>query len=198
MKERRKMMSQKKNNYLETMLISESMLKVYSTISNNVSVDKILPFLPLAQAYYLEPVLGRPLLEHLQQEIDDGVISNEDKALLIKIGPPLALFTEYLAIRSLCYSVTEKGITLEASENSRSADRKEIADLIADVKDRAEMSLDLLVKYLCNCSELYELWRPEDICICQKYEQTDGSVTAPDEIQGSIYFPNKIKRNCCN
>lgn len=185
----------KQNKYTETLLISEDMLKIYSTISANLDVTKVMPFVPLAQAYFIEPVLGRPLLEQLQQEIDEGSITPIDKALLIKIGPPLALFTEYLAVRSLAYSVTEKGITKEASENSVGIDRKELSDLIADVKDRAEMSLDLLVKYLCNCSSLYELWRPEDICICSKYEPTDGKADT-SEIQESIYFPDKTGKKC--
>lgn len=38
---------------IETMLISEELLKLYSPISKNVSVDKVLPFVYLAQNYYI-------------------------------------------------------------------------------------------------------------------------------------------------
>ena len=40
----------------ETLLISEELLKLYTPLSKNVDVDKVYPYLHLAQPYYLEPV----------------------------------------------------------------------------------------------------------------------------------------------
>lgn len=180
----------------DTVIISEELMKLHSGMSKNLPVDKVFPFCILAQNYHIEPILGTPLLEELQQQVEDGNLTPENKALIIKIAPCLALYTEYLAMRSLAYSVTAKGITLEESENSRSINEKELGELIFDIKNRAEMSQELLIKYLCRCKDLYPLWRPQKPCLCDSYEDGEGSNER--EFHNLIYFPNKVRKSCCN
>lgn len=179
----------------ETLLISEELLKLYSPISKNVGIDKVYAYIHLAQPYFIEPILGRPLLEELQQQIEDDELTPENKALIIKIAMPLAMWTSYLAMRSLTYSITEKGITLEDSENSRSINEKELGEYILSLKNQSEMATELLIKYLCNCKELYPLWRPNKECNCAKYLPTDGDNHRP--FKNLIYFPNQIKNDSC-
>lgn len=179
----------------DTVIISEELMKLHSGMSKNLPVDKVFPFCILAQNYHIEPILGTPLLEELQQQVEDNNLTPENKALIIKIAPCLALYTEYLAMRSLAYSVTAKGITLEESENSRSINEKELGELILDIQTRAEMSQELLIKYLCRCKDLYPLWRPQSPCICEKFEPTDGDNKRQFNTQ--IYFPNKVRKSCC-
>ena len=54
----------------EVYLINEELLKLYSNMSRNVGVDKIIPYITLSQPFYIVPVLGEPLVEELQEEID--------------------------------------------------------------------------------------------------------------------------------
>lgn len=179
-----------KNKQLgETLLINEELLKLYSPISKNVGVDKIFPFLHLAQPFYIAPILGDALMSELQDQIDNNNLTDDNKALILKVAHPLSLWTNYLAMRSLAYSVTEKSITLEHSENSQPISEKELGQFILNIKDMAEMATDLLIKYLCRCSDLYPLWKPENDCDCSKYEPTDGS--AKNELKHLIYFPTK-------
>lgn len=187
-------MATQNKKYLETPLISEELLKLFSPISANVDIDKIVGFVPLAQNFYIEPILGRPLVEQLQQEIEENTLTDSDKALLLKIAPSLALWTTYISFRSLAYTITAKGITAENSENSRSLERKELADWLYDIKDKAELATDMLIKYLCNCRELYPSWFPENDCLCDKYNITNGSASAT--YQETIYFPNKTGKKC--
>lgn len=184
-----------KRKLTDTVIISEDLMKLHSGISKNLPIDKVFPFCILAQSYFIEPILGTPLLEELQAQIEDDDLTPENKALIIKIAPCLALYTEYLAMRSLAYSVTAKGITLEASDNSRSINEKELGELILDIQTRAEMAQELLIKYLCRCKDLYSLWRPEQPCICAKYEPTDGDNKR--QYNNQIYFPNKVKGCGC-
>lgn len=180
----------------ETLLISEELLKLYSPLSKNISVDKVYPYLHLAQPYFLEPILGRALLEELQEQIEEDELTDTNKALIIKIAPVLANYATYLAMRSLTYSITEKGITRENSENSSTIDRNELGDYILNIKNLAEMHTEVLIKFLCNCKELYPLWRPENECNCSKYMPTDGS--NKNDLKFTIYFPN-ITNGCgCN
>ena len=177
------------NKIIEQPLISEQLLKLYSNISRNVDIVKVLPYVILAQKFYIEPILGSPLYEDLQKQISKkeelGVeITPEYQGLLLKVAPVLALYVDYLSIRPLAYSITEKGITKQNSENSSSIDADELGQYMLDIKNKAEMAAKLLVDYLSKC-DLYPLYRPNcDI-------KTDTSLIID---RSSIYFPKKC--NC--
>ena len=180
----------------ETLIISEELLKLYSPLSKNVDVDKIYPYLHLAQPYFVEPILGDALLTELQHQIEENELTPENKALILKVAPVLAYYATYLAMRSLTYSITEKGLTLEHSENSQTIDRNSLGDYILDIKNQAEMYAEILIKYLCRCALTYPLWRPEEDCHCEKYNFQDGSAEA--EKKFVIFFPDKAKKNGCD
>lgn len=179
----------------EVLLINEELLKLYSPISKNVGIDKIVPYINLAQPFYITPILGDALTEELQAEIYYNNLSEHNKALILKIAAPLSLWSTYLAMRSLTYSITEKGIQKAHSENSESINEKELGYFILDVKEKAEMATEVLIKYLCNCSDLYPLWRPHNDCNCSKYNPTEG--TNEIKHKNLVYFPNKKQKKCC-
>lgn len=178
----------------ETLIISEELLKLYTPLSKNVDVDKVYPYLHLAQPYYLEPILGDALLSELKVQVNSGEITEENKALILKCAPVIGYWATYLAMRSLTYSVTEKGITKETSENSSSIDRTELGDYILSIKQQAEMYTELLIKYLCRCALSYPLWRPDEDCHCERWVETDGSAEADKKF--TVYFPNKKHGTC--
>ena len=179
------------------LIISEELLKLYSPLSRNVDVDKVYPFLHLAQEFYLEDILGIALLEELQSQVESGEITEENKALLLKVAPVLANYACYLAMRSLTYSVTDKSITLEKSENSQPISEKELGEYILSLKNLCEMHKEVLIKYLCRCALTYPLWRPQsDECNCEKYIPTDGSADVDRAF--TVYFPKKKGCDKCD
>lgn len=178
----------------ETIIISEELLKLYSPLSKNIDVDKVYPYLHLAQQYYLEDILGLSLLEELQYQVENDCLTEENKALILKCAPVLSNYACYLALRSLAYSVTEKSITLEKSENSQPISEKELGEFILSLKQICEMHKEVLIKYLCRCSLTYKLWRPLEDCNCQKYIPKDGSADVDKSF--TVYFPNKKKDGC--
>ena len=182
----------------ETLIISEELLKLYSPLSKNVDVDKVYPFLHLAQQYYLEDILGISLLEELQYQVGNDCLTEENKALLLKCAPVLANYATYLALRSLTYSVTEKSIVLEHSENCNPISEKELGEYILSLKEICEMHKEVLIKYLCRCALTYPLWRPLEDCNCQQYVPKEGSADVDRSF--SVYFPSKNKKGCdyCN
>lgn len=181
----------------ETLIISEELLKLYSPISKNVGVDRVFPYVHLAQPYYITPIVGQPLMEELQEQVDNNTLTTENKALILKIAMPLAMWTSYLAVRGLGYSFTQKGLTKEKSENSESVNEKEMGEYILSLKNQAEMATDLLIAYLCGCRDLYPLWRPSVECNCAKYDVGDGS--NKNTLHNLIYFPKKAHNGCvCN
>ena len=179
----------------ETLVISEELLKLYSPISKNVGVDRVFPFVHLAQPYYILPILGKPLMEELQLQVEEDTLTDENKALILKIAMPLAMWTSYLAVRGLGYSMTQKGVTKEASENSQSLNEKEMGEYILSLKNQAEMAQELLIAYLCGCRELYPLWKPSVECNCAKYEPSEGDNKRT--YHNLIYFPSAHKDDKC-
>ena len=180
-----------------TLLISQELLALHSPISKNVGVDRVYPFLALAQEYYIAPILGRPLMEELQNQIETSGLTEENKALILKIAPCLAFYTSMLACRGLGYSFTQKGLTKERSENSEALNEKELGEYILSLKNQSEMYKELLVKFLCQCQELYPSWRPESDCHCSKYLEPDEG-RATTERQFLIYFPKQRRDGCCH
>ena len=191
-------MAQKNKKLGETLIISEELLKLYSPLSRNVDVDKIYPYLHLAQPFFIESILGTALLQELQHQIEEGEITEENKALILKTAPVLAYYGTYLAMRSLTYSITEKGMTKEKSENSESISERELGEYVLSIKNQAEMYADVIIKYLCRCALSYPLWRPEEDCHCEKWVETDGK--AEKETKFTVFFPNKMNKGCegCN
>ena len=187
-------MAQKNKKLGETLIISEELLKLYSPLSKNVDVDKVFPYLHLAQQYYLEDILGISLLEELQYQVANDCLTEENKALVLKCAPVLANYATYLALRSLAYSVTEKSIVLEHSENSQPISERELGEFILSLKETCEMHKEVLIKYLCRCALTYPLWRPLEDCDCQKYVPKDGS--AEMDRSFAVYFPSKNKKGC--
>lgn len=182
----------------DTYLINEEMLKDYSVMSRNVGIDKIIPFINLAQPMEIETILGDALAEELKLQISNGNITETNKALLVKIAPALALWTDFYALRSLAWTVTQKGVTKEKSENSEALNKEELAYFQESIRENAETATELLIKYLCKCQEEYPLWKPQDDCICSKYNnENTGSNKKP--VTSLIYFPNKPQKGCgCN
>lgn len=184
-------MSKNSKKLGETLIISEELLKLYTPLSKNVDVDKVYPYLHLAQPYFLQPILGDALLSEIQSQVETDELTEENKALIIKCAPVIGYYATYLAMRSLAYSITEKGITKETSENSSSIDRSELGEYILSIKQQAEMYAELLIKYLCRCALSYPLWRPEQDCHCEKYNFTEGSAEVDKKF--TVYFPNERK-----
>lgn len=181
-------------NMSQIYLISEDLLKLYSNITRNVGVDKVYPYIALAQPFYITPILGQPLVDELTTEIANNNLTDLNKALVIKIAPALALWVDYLSLRSMAYTITQKGVTKEKSENSDSISEQELAEFKLDIKNNAEQATELLISYLCNCRDNYPLWRPEKDCECEKYLSTEGSTEKP--FKSLIYFPKKMKNIC--
>lgn len=180
----------------EVVLISEDLLKKYSPITENVSVKKVMPYVILAQQFHIEPILGSVLTNDLQIAVGNGNLNELEKALILKIAPALANWTAYHALRTMAYTITEKGVTREHSENSESVNRDELGDLLYQLKETAEKCEELLIRYLCVCRPNYPSWMPFDgDCKCEKYEMHGGK--AHGEKSFKIFFPNRHKPNKC-
>jgi len=188
-------MAQNRNKIGETILISEELFRLYSIVSRHTPLDKCYPFIELAQNYYLEPILGTPLLFELQMQVADGNVTELNQGLLLKIAPFLSAWTDFLAIRTYSYSTTARGVTKDHSENSEALNEKELGFYIHNLRETANQQQELLVRYLCRCADSFPLWRPDSDCECAKYvEESNG--TADPDWRKLIYFPSGRRSGC--
>lgn len=177
---------------MEIALINEDLFKMFSPVRGDTVVTEFVPYILMAQKMYIRPVLGIPLYEQLQSQIQqasatpppvDNPITPANRALLIELAPALACYAVYQGLPFQWASVLNKGVTIRESENSKGVDIKDIAQLRRWLKDDAETFLRQLVQYLKGCG-LYPLWKPADGCGC---DANEGRKTTP--LDAGIYIP---------
>lgn len=148
-------------------LISEKLFKEYSPIKEATVITDFVPYINIAQAMYINKVLGKPLLEELEAQIKAAQvtptpvpypITEHNQALLRMIAPPLAYYAIYQGLPLHWAAIVNKGVTVRESENSKGVDVKDIGQLRRWLKDDAEYLLKLLLEYLEECAANYPLW----------------------------------------
>lgn len=158
---------------MEIALISEPLFKANSPLKDDTFISKFVPYTILAQKMYIEKLLGRPLVNELQMQIQaatenpDAVpypITPENQALLQMIAPPLSIYAVYQGLPFHWAAIVNKGVTMRSSENSDSAGLKDISQLRRWLRDDAEILLQQLIDYLCSCGGTYPLWSPRNYC----------------------------------
>lgn len=182
-----------KNTYQPIVLITESLFKLHSPVTDNAAVDEFIPYISIAQELYVEPILGTALIEELKQQISSNTLTPADGDLIIKIAPVLSFYTVYQALPFKWASIVNKGLTVRESENSKAVDIKDVAQLRAWLKNDAEVLASQLIDYLCKCREHYPLWTPSNECAC-KDTYSEGS--AQKRFESGIFF--KQKNKTCN
>ena len=180
---------------MEIAIINEALFKENSPIKEDTIITKFVPYIIIAQKMHLERILGRPLLEELQDQIktaaetpdaDPYPITPDNQALIIEIAPALSFYAVYQGIPFHWAAIVNKGITVRESENSKATDIKDIAQLRRWLKDDAEYLARNLVTYMCGCKNKYPLWKPDAGCGC---EGDTGSKNVP--LDTGIFIPKR-------
>lgn len=175
------------SEYTIVQLITEDLFKQYSPVTDNTDVTEFIPYIIMAQELYLEDILGEPLMSELKNQIQTNTLTPENSALIIKIAPVLSHYAVYQGLPFHWASIVNKGITIRNSENSKSANIKDISQLRRWIKDDAEIFAKQLVTFLCRCRSNYPLWRPKHDC-CDKVVN-EGSATV--NFDSGFYFPKR-------
>ncbi len=181
---------------MEIAIINEALFKENSPIKDDTIISKFVPYILIAQKMYVERILGRPLLEELQDQVkaasgaNPEPIPEENQALIIEVAPVLSFYAVYQGIPFHWAAIVNKGITVRNSENSNAVDIKDIAQLRRWLKDDAEYLARTLVSYLCSCQSKYPNWKPgtgyDCGCGCG---DNNGSKTVP--LDAGIFIPKR-------
>lgn len=139
----------------KALLIGRKELVRYTPISGNIDTDKIIQYIEIAQDVHIQQLLGTDLLEKLQSDVINGVITGDYEKLIRLVKPVLAqyAFIEFLPFAR--FTIGNKGIFKHSAENAIEATHQEIVDMKEAARDMAQFYGRRLVAYLCANSILY-------------------------------------------
>lgn len=169
---------------MKTAIINEELFQQYCPVKEVTNAPAaFLPYIGIAQKIYVEPILGAPLIDEVQRQIESGDISPEIQSLIRATAPVLAFYTVYQGLPFHWASIVNKGVTIRESENSKGVAINDVAQLRRWLKDDAEVLARDLVDFLTTHRDDYPAWRPESACGC------GGEAAKPFDF--GIYIPQR-------
>ncbi|NDW19096.1 hypothetical protein D0T53_09240 [Dysgonomonas sp. 216] len=169
--------------YSSTALISEELFRKHSPVTGNTNITEFIPYLAIAQELYIAPVLGEALMTELKLQIDNNNLTEINSLLILKIAPALSFFAVYQGLPFHWAAIVNKGITIRESENSKSIDINDVAQLRQWIRNDANIFVELLTDFLCSQQKAYPLWKP-DKNYCSECNSTQV-------FNSGFYFPEK-------
>lgn len=162
------------------LFISESFLKQYSNVHDNVDPKYIKEGIRKAMDKYIQPALGTNLYVTIENNIETssgGMSANNYKTLVDRyIMPCMKEWALYEMRYELHYKIFNKGVVTQNSDNSTSVGIRELEEIFNKRKNDAEWYTKRLVDYLCNNSDLFPEYNnnSEDQIQSQKDNSSSG------------------------
>lgn len=154
----------------DTTFLTVDYLKEIAPISANVAPEILQPFIPIAEAMWInDKILGTALTTQLKSELENQTLSGDNYTLVYSyIVPTSAWYSYYEASVFMIYRAENKGITKKYSDNSQALDRQEFANYRQSIQDKANYYRNRLIDYLNDNRLLYPNYRPENFCSPRK------------------------------
>lgn len=133
------------------LLISETKLKAFTNINQNVDINLLKANVEIAQDVELQPVLGTKFYDHLLDQITaTGNTFNPDEKILVDdyISKYLIQAAYYQSMAAIQFRVMNRGIVHGDMENATSVDTETFKYLRGIQKQRADFYLMRLQDYL--------------------------------------------------
>lgn len=149
------------NNVL---LISESTLKEYTIINDNVQGVYIMPAIRMAQDVDLSTVIGPVLVKKLQDLVANNSISNVEnekyKNLLDNYVQPYLAWAVMTALQlNINFKLTNSGVISNQDDRKTAIDYRSGKELMAQYEKYSNSYAMKLKNYLCANSSLFPEYR---------------------------------------
>lgn len=181
--------------YKDVLFISEDYIKSESMLDDNTSGKFLLTAIKLAQDVELRSVIGKCLLETLQNKIFDKEIDNLDnisyKDLLDTYIQPFLLYQVLSEIIiPVSYKMSNFGLLMSSDEKDYAVDNRQINLVREYYTNKANVYKKRLQNYLCKNKSLFpEL---DDCCDINLYASDSSSLWLGGP-RGKI-----LSKDCCN
>lgn len=171
--------------FTQTPLITEGLFKLHSPVTAGTDITEFIPYICVAQELYIEPILGESLMNELKKQITDNDLTTVNSDLIVRLAPALSFYAVYQALPFHWAAIVNKGITIRESENSKSVDIKDIAQLRRWMLNDADILCNQLISFLQKHKSDYPLWNPQSGC--GKKQSSEGS--DKQDFDSGFYFP---------
>jgi len=147
----------------DTLLISIEDIKNVTSISNNVDVEILEPFLATSQDMYIRPIVGDSLMDAMILSVSTGGTAYES---LINnyVLKALAYSTWFSASPFMAYKSQKKGVVTQNSDNSTNLTTEEMSIYMGRIEGNMTFYLRRLKEYLDTAAAkaLYPLYCTTD------------------------------------
>jgi hypothetical protein len=141
---------------LNVLFITETLVKSRTAISEAIDGKQILPLIKLAQDKYILPALGSGLYKRLQEGIDIGNLSTDEKNLLDNyITDTLLWFTIGEMVVSTSFQFFSKGVMQKGAEESNNPSKGQLELLERKYISNGEFYKQRLIDYLRENSTMF-------------------------------------------
>ncbi len=141
---------------LNILFITESLVKSRTAISDAIDGKQILPVIKLAQDKFILPALGSGLYKRLQEGIDIGNLSQDEKNLLDNyITDTLLWFTIGEMVISTSFQFFSKGVLQKGAEESNNPSKGQLELLERKYMSNGEFYKQRLIDYLRENSTMF-------------------------------------------
>jgi hypothetical protein len=131
------------------LFITESYVKKYSNIDDNVDAQYITPVIDLVQKMYIRPILGTALYNELVTQITNDTVSANNTTLLDDyILDTMLYYVLSEGLPSFTYKIENKSVSTKTSDNATPVDNSIIQSEVSRYKDRAEFFGQTLIDFL--------------------------------------------------
>lgn len=169
------------------MIINRENLKKYSLIPFNYNMDEVMNFVDIAELTWVKPVLGSELYDEIQQQVEEDTLTEENGTLLVEaIWPYLGMAVAHEFLPYAYAHISEVGVTLGKSENSDSADLKQITYLANHLRSQLETFKKNAIRWLEERADSFPTWNPdENFCGCKRPKSCCGTqeLTNPEPLK---------------
>ena len=133
----------------QVLFIKVSTLKKNTIIDGNVDVDKILPYIKIAQEIHIQNFLGTKLYEALETKITNNNLAGHYLTLMNNyVQPALIHFAMMDYLPFAAYQVKNAGVFKHISENAESVTKTEVDYLVNKEREFAEYYIRRMIDYL--------------------------------------------------
>jgi hypothetical protein len=164
------------------LLVSETKLKAFSTIHQNVDVELLAPMIRIAQDLHLQNLLGTKFVNEIYNQVKTNTLTTANKDLLDEwISPYLIHAAVFESTPEIFMRMLNKTIVIGDTEQGRGITMKEMAYLRDIYQSRFNFYAQRLQDELRNRPQLYPAY--------QSYSSTDGMPPRRETYMAGIHFP---------
>jgi len=138
------------------LLVTNEDIFKYTSLNGNVDVDKVTPFVKVAQDIEIQEVLGTQLFQKILTDVRLSTLAgNYSTLVLTYVQPTLIHYAMADFLQFHGYEISNAGIIRNNPENTQLPDKNEIDTLVKRQRGIAETYRKRLVSYLTYYPQLF-------------------------------------------